>query len=123
MNTPIMYTPNEIITGFLLLCGGVITLSNVTNIIFKLLEWKNKPNTLQDEKIQSCEKRLSEHDEKLKEYDRFFLRDKERLDDFDNSNRVTQRALLALLSHAINGNDNDSLMKAKEDLENYLTNK
>jgi hypothetical protein len=36
---------------------------------------------------------------------------------------VTQQALLALMSHAINGNDIDKLSRAKDDLESYLINK
>jgi hypothetical protein len=34
-----------------------------------------------------------------------------------------QQSMLALLSHALNGNDVDSLKKAKEDLQNYLIGK
>jgi hypothetical protein len=123
MNTPIMFTPSEILSGFLFLCGALITLSSVTNVILKFFEWKNKPNQIQDEKIRSLEKTLEDHEKRFTDYDRFFLHDKARLDDIDRSNKVTQRALLALLSHAINGNDVDNLQRAKDDLEDYLTNK
>lgn len=123
MNQPIMFTPNEILSGFLFLCGALITLSSVSNVIFRFLDWKNRPNQIQNEQIQSCMKRLDEHDGKFKTYDQFFVKDKARLDDIDKSNKVTQKALLALLSHAINGNDMDNLQRAKDDLEDYLTQK
>ena len=77
----------------------------------------------QDERIKSCEKRLDTYEQKFQTYDKFFRDDKERLDGIDRSNKVTQKALLALLSHAINGNDMDNLQRAKDDLEDYLTNK
>lgn len=123
MNTPIMFTPSEILSGFLFLCGALITISSVMNVILKFFEWKNRPNQIQDERIKGLEIILQEHERKFSDYDRFFLSDKARLDDIDRSNKVTQKALLALLSHAINGNDVDNLQKAKSDLEDYLTNK
>lgn len=123
MNTPIIFTPSEFISGFLFLCGALITISSVTNVVLKFFEWKNKPNKVQDDRIRACEKRLDACEAKFNEHTRFFDSDKARLDDIDRSNKVTQRALLALLSHAINGNDVDNLQRAKDDLEDYLTNK
>ena len=34
--------------------------------------------------------------------------------------KVTQQALLAIMSYEINGNDIDKLKQAKDDLEEYL---
>jgi hypothetical protein len=55
---------------------------------------------------------------------------KQKFDDYDKelasikeSNKVTQRAILALLKHSIDGNNTDSLHKAEEELTDYLTNK
>ena len=123
MDTVVTFTPNELVSGFLFLCGALITISSVINVVIKFLDWKNKPNQVQDERIKSCEKRLDTHEQKFQTYDKFFRDDKERLDGIDRSNKVTQKALLALLSHAINGNDMDNLQRAKDDLEDYLTNK
>ena len=38
----------------------------------------------------------------------------------EEGNKITQRALLALLAHGIDGNDVDAMKKAKTDLTNYL---
>ena len=57
------------------------------------------------------------------EYDEFFRNDKARLDAIEEGNRVTQKALLALLSHGIDGNDVDSMRQAKGELEEYLIKK
>ena len=123
MDTPIVFTVSEALQAFLYLCGALITVSSVATVLMKFFEWKNRPNQRQDERIAATEKRLLEHEEKLKLYEDFFMRDKARLDDIDKSNKVTQRAILALLSHAINGNDVDSLHRAKHELEDYLTQK
>ena len=57
------------------------------------------------------------------EFAEYLDRDNRRLNSLDEGNRVTQQALLALMSHAINGNDIDKLTRAKDDLESYLINK
>lgn len=123
MDTPIVFTVSEALQGFLYLCGALITVSSVMTVIMRFLDWKNKPNQRQNERLDAAEKRLDGIDKKFQQYDNFFLTDKERLDDIDKANKVTQRAILALLSHAINGNDVDSLHRAKHELEDYLTQK
>ena len=123
MDTPIMFTLSDAVQGFLFMCGALITISSVTTVILKFFDWKNRPNQRQNERLDAAEKRLDGIDKKFQQYDSFFLTDKERLDDIDKANKVTQRAILALLSHAINGNDVDSLLRAKHELEDYLTQK
>lgn len=123
MNNNIVYTPNDLYNLFTTLCGLVISAWAVVEIFYKIRGIRGKPNAKQDEMLAKHEKHLAQHDKRFEEYDRFFKKDKERLDEIDSSNRVTQKALLALLSHAINGDDMDSLQRAKESLEDYLTNK
>lgn len=123
MDTPIVFTVSEALQGFLYLCGALITVSSVATVLMKFFDWKNRPNQRQNERLDAAEKRLDGIDKKFQQYDNFFLTDKERLDDIDKANKVTQRAILALLSHAINGNDVDSLHRAKHELEDYLTQK
>lgn len=117
------FTPVDVYNFLTAACGLVITVWAVVGIVAKILEIRRKPDKEQNAKIQEHEKWLERHDRKFEEYDRFFQKDKERLDSIDSSNRVTQKALLALLSHAINGNDIESLKEARDSLETYLTNK
>ena len=44
----------------------------------------------------------------------------ERLDKIEEVNTITQRALLALLAHGIDGNDIEAMRKAKAELTDYL---
>lgn len=46
--------------------------------------------------------------------------DNRRIKSLEDGNRVVCKALMALLSHEINGNSNDKLQKALSDLNDYL---
>lgn len=114
---------HEIYVYFLGTCSFIITVWAVIEIFAKIVEIKTRPNKIQDETLAKHTEKLKEHDKRFQDFEAFFQRDKRRLDDINQSNHVTQGAILALLSHALNGNDLDSLRHAKESLENYLTNK
>lgn len=47
-------------------------------------------------------------------------KDNRRIKSLEDGNRVVCKALMALLSHEINGNSNDKLQKALSDLNDYL---
>ena len=69
-------------------------------------------------------KQLEERVEKLEkqnnQYDSQFSNDLRRLNAIEEGNKVTQQALLALLNHAIDGNDIAEVKKASKDLTDYL---
>ena len=66
------------------------------------------------------EGRLDKLEKQNEKYDLQFARDLRRLEVIEEGNRVTQRALLALLKHAIDGNDVEELKKASSALNEYL---
>ena len=59
----------------------------------------------------------------LEEVDTFLATDKKRLDSLEEGNRATQRALLALLDHGIDGNNIKQMQDAKEALQSHLINR
>ena len=73
------------------------------------------PNEQQNERLNALENWRKEVDRKLD-------RDNDRLRDIDSGNRVTQRALLALLDHGIDGNNIKQMQDAKEALQDHLIN-
>ena len=73
------------------------------------------PNDQQNERLNALE-------DWRKEVDRKLNRDNDRLQDIDSGNRVTQRALLALLDHGIDGNNIKQMQDAKEALQDHLIN-
>lgn len=64
--------------------------------------------------------RIEAVEKKMEGYDDHFSKDLRRIETLEEGNRITQRALLALMAHALDGNDVDSLRKAKDDLTQYL---
>ena len=96
--------------------GGVLVVLNVwTNI-----EMRIKALTAPSE---SLEERITLIEHKLLDYDSKLARDKARLDSIEEGNKVTQKALLALLSHAIDGDNVKELKEAKDELQAYLINR
>ena len=90
------------------IAAGVLTIFNVIDkIITKIKEAK--------EPTEDLEKRVAELERKILEnYDK-------RIADIEQGNKVTQRAILALLEHAIDGNNKNQLIRAKDNLNDYLT--
>lgn len=106
----------ELIAVVLAVAGGISTLGGAANWIVKLVQVLKAPNAEQDKRLEILEKHM-------KEVDSFLETDKSRLDNIDESTRVTQRALLALLAHGIDGNHQKQMEEAKEELEIHLIKK
>ena len=109
-------TGAEIWTGVLAAASAIVLLSNAAEKIAKAWKTAKAPNALQDERLDKVEKHLEE-------VDNFLAIDKKRLDSLDEGNRATQRALLALLDHGIDGNNITQMQHAKEELQNHLINR
>lgn len=113
-------TPWEIVVIVCgLLMGGaaaINTLGSAAEKITKAWRAAKAPNDQQDERLDKIEA-------DVRELRGMLGRDKERLDTQDESNRVTQQALLALLAHGIDGNHVEQMETAKAKLENHLINR
>lgn len=105
-----------IVAGILAVAGAISTLGGAANWLVKLVQAIKSPNAEQDKRISDLEKHMEE-------VDGYLARDKERLDSIDGDTRVTQRALLALLAHGIDGNHQKQMEEAKEELEIHLIKK
>lgn len=106
----------ELLTALLAAAGAISALGGAANWLVKLVRALKAPNAEQDRRLQSLEKHMQE-------VDAFLANDKKRLDAMDESNRVTQRALLALLAHGIDGNHQSQMEDAKKELELHLIRK
>ena len=102
----------------LLLAGAsaLVMLVGAAEKIVQVVKAAKAPNVAQD-------KRLDELEEWRKNVDRILAADKSHLDNIDEGNRATQRALLALLDHGIDGNNIKQMQDAKEALQNHLINR
>lgn len=95
----------------LILCTG-----SVIALLATVQKTVNKPNRTQDERLDALEKWREMVDERLVDGENHFCA-------IDEGNRVTQASLLALMNHAVNGNDIENLKKARDELQSYLVKK
>ena len=127
MNEPILFTPQDIVNAIMAICGAIPAVAAATAVIVKIVTSLKRPNKIQDQKIATLEKSVADINERItKDEEKYASKFDDTMDHIEaaeEANAVTQRALLALLSHAINGNDVDNLRKAKTELEEYLTHK
>ena len=119
METVISFTPAQLIA----IAGAIITISGAISIIINLISKLREPERKQDERISALEKRLDNTDAILEKYQGYFDDDDKRLKAIDEGNKIIQTSLLALLKHALNGNDTKALKDAEKSLEEYLINK
>ena len=108
--------PEAIWTWLLAGASSIVLLSNAAEKIVKAVKAAKAPNVQQNERLDALEEWRDEVDRKL-------TADNNRLRDIDDGNRVTQRALLALLDHGIDGNNIKQMQHAKEELQNHLINR
>ena len=110
----------ELGVAVLAFASAVVLLANAANVILKAWKaWKapsEKQNDAQNKRLDALEEWRKEVDGKLN-------RDNDRLAAIDSGNRVTQRALLALLDHGIDGNNIEQMRHAKEELQTHLINR
>ena len=109
-------TPTTIWTIVLAVASAIVLLANAGEKIVAAVRAAKAPGTKQDERIESLEEWRKSVDEKLK-------RDNDRLENIEEGNRASQRALLALLDHGIDGNNIEQMQHAKEELQNHLINR
>ena len=104
------------IGAVLVVAGGISTVANAANWIVKMVQVFKAPNAEQDKQIAELQEWRKGVDQKLDS-------DHKRLLKKDDSDRITQRALLALLAHGIDGNHQKQMEEAKEELQNHLISK
>jgi len=114
MDQPITFTPHQVFELVLWICGAIVSVSAAITVIVKVIHKIKAPEKSQNERILTLEK-------EVERFKKLFDNDNQRLKELEEGNIITQQSILALLSHAINGNDVESLKDAKNDLERYLT--
>lgn len=110
------YSPAVVVGAVLAIAGAISTLGSAANWLVKLVQVFKAPNAEQD-------RQLAEIQEWKKTVDQRLDNDNRRLIRSEQGERVTQRALLALLAHGIDGNHQKQMEEAKEDLQNHLISK
>ena len=105
-----------VIGGVLAFCGAISTVGGAVEKVSKVGRAAKAPKNEQDRRLSAAEKEIAD-------IKGFLANDKKRLDALEEGNRVTQRALIALLGHGLDGNNQKEMAAAKADLESYLINR
>lgn len=109
-------TPEVIWTSLLATASAFVLIASAVEKIVKAYKVAKAPGVKQDERLDALEAWRKTVDARLTKED-------ERLDCIEDGNRATQRALLALLDHGIDGNNIKQMQDAKEVLQNHLINR
>ncbi len=104
-----------LMTQTLSICSLITGVTAVIMIVVQIIKKAKEPNDTQNSRITKCESDISEIRGML-------AKDSKRFDKVEDGNRIIQRCMLALLSHGIDGNEIESMRRAKEDLQEYLIN-
>lgn len=123
MDNIITFTPAQLIGFITAICGGIVSIAAAAGVLIKIYNKSKAPERAQNIRLNKIETRLDDHEKILKDFRGYFSNDDKRLRAIDDGNRITQTALLALLKHALNGNDIETLKAAEKNLEEFLINK
>lgn len=123
MDNVISFTPAELVAFITAIGGAIVTIGGVVALIVKLVKKVRAPEVKQDERITALENKQKEFEDIIATFRQYFTNDDNRFKAIEKSNKITQGALLALLKHALNGNDVGSLQDAEKQLEAYLIDK
>lgn len=108
----------------IVISAGVLTIFNLMDKLVGYAKKVKEPTDSLSERVSTIEKRMEiEYKALFADYELRFRRDLNRIEAIEEGNRTTQKAILALLTHSIDGNNIEEMKKAKKALEEYLINK
>lgn len=100
------FTLTQLWQLFLAMCGSIATIAGAGAVLYGIYKALKKPD--------------SERDMKLKRHQELLDNDNKRLKELEESNKIIMQSMLALMTHAIDGNHTDELKQARDDLQKYL---
>lgn len=107
----------------------VLQVANIVIIAYALYRHLNKPHDDLEQKHEALEKRVSEHDLKIKEVEESLKQGNDRFREQEQTNATFKSVMLAFVDFEIayclhtNYEFTDDLMKAKKELQDYLAKK
>lgn len=118
-----LYSLYDIVTLILSACAAIITVSGAIVAISTLVNRVKKPTKQIIERIEKCEDRLTQHDERLLKINDSIELDRKAIKELANENKITLKTLLAMMEYMLNDEDKSKLVVAKEKLHNFLVSK
>lgn len=99
---------------FQVACAGIITIGGAGAVIVGLYKWAKKPDDDRDDRLKRHDEMLDSDNKRLKELEKEQAEMKE-------AQSVLMKSILALMSHAIDGNHLEELENARNNMQEYLT--
>ena len=113
MNAEFVITPMQIWQAILIICGGIITIGGALAIVNKWIKRVKKPSTDIKNDIEEIKKTIDNHED-------YFKNDKEDIEEIKKGQQIMFKSHLALISHALDGNDIEQLKSVKGELQSFL---
>lgn len=104
---------SELMTTVLAIFGAIACVGGGVGYLSKLFQWIKKPNDNQDVLLKSHTELLNKHADLLD-------KNSKRLTELEEQDKLVMQALLALLSHGIDGNDVNAMKSVKDQIQKYL---
>lgn len=114
---------NAALNTMLAVAGFISTAGLALTYVYKAFRQISAPQRVQDDKIRLHEEWLKRHDKVLERHSEELDENKRRMQTIEESNRMIQRSLFALMGHALDENDTEALRRAKDALEEHLIEK
>lgn len=93
--------------------AAILLLVGVYNTIMSAIKNAREEKRLREQPVNTLESTVEDHSEKLKN-------DHERITQLEESNRIIMRALMAVMSHEVNGNSTEKLQNSMNEIQDFL---
>ena len=100
------FTISELWQMFLAMCGSIATVAGAGVILYKIIKGIKQPDAERDKIMKEQQKKLDNCTT--------------RLDNVEGGMAVLMKATLAMMNHITNGDNEDEIKKATEDIQDYL---
>ena len=103
------------------IAAGLLTVFNLGDKVIAWIKDMKQPQNNLELRIEKLEKTVEfEYRTILNTYEQRFSNDLVRISKLEESDKMTKRALLALIRHAESGNNSDELKNVAKELNDYV---
>ena len=99
--------------GIQVFATGIIAIGGAGAIFVGLYRWFKKPDINRDEKLKEHEEKLSNDYQTINEL-------KKKQEQTDEAMEILMKSMLAMMSHAIDGNHREELKTARDEMHEFL---
>lgn len=119
-NPVFTFTAQDILTMMLSVCGALVSISAAIAVVVKFNNFLKKPNKDQDARIDKLEGRLKTVEGRCDTFDKQLEGVKKHLNSLDESINMLLRAEFAQLGHNLNGDNEEQMQRAFDDIQEFL---